>query len=82
MKNTKYLTLLIVLITLFLCGCAHTVNISECIDSNSEPAGFWLGTWHGMIMFFSFIGSLFNDNITIYEINNNGIMYNFGYVGG
>lgn len=44
--------------------------------------GFWCGAWHGLIVECAFIGSLFNKSIAIYEINNNGGWYNFGYVGG
>ena len=43
-------------------------------------AGFWKGWWHGFIMLFTFIYSLFSDNVTIYEVNNNGGWYNFGYL--
>jgi hypothetical protein len=35
-----------------------------------------------MIMTFSFIGSLFSDDIAIYAVNNNGAWYNFGFIGG
>ncbi|MBN2619206.1 MAG: hypothetical protein JXR64_12915 [Spirochaetales bacterium] len=43
-------------------------------------AGFWKGLWHGFIVLFTFIVSLFNKNIGIYEINNSGALYNLGYV--
>ena len=64
---------------LILSGClAHKVS-SENIN---ELPGFWMGTWHGLISFFSFIGSLFDDSIVIYAVNNNGHWYDFGFVGG
>jgi hypothetical protein len=47
---------------------------------NEETAGFLMGLWHGFISLFSFIGSLFIDNLGIYEINNNGNWYNFGFI--
>lgn len=49
-------------------------------QQGAEPAGFWVGLWHGIIMPFTFIVSLFNPDIGIYESNNNGNWYNFGFV--
>jgi hypothetical protein len=31
-------------------------------------AGFWLGLWHGIICPVTFLISLFNDNVNIYEV--------------
>jgi hypothetical protein len=45
-------------------------------------AGFWLGLWHGFIAPFVFVVSLFNGNLSIYEVHNNGLWYNFGYLFG
>jgi hypothetical protein len=60
--------------------------MSSCAPGNAkfveETAGFWMGLWHGFISFFTFIISLFNENVTIYEINNNGNWYNFGFIFG
>ena len=47
---------------------------------DAEPAGFWAGFWHGSIMPITFIVSLFNPGVGIYETNNNGGWYNFGFV--
>lgn len=46
----------------------------------ASPAGFWVGLWHGVIMPITFIVSLFNPDIGIYEANNNGKWYDFGFV--
>jgi hypothetical protein len=35
-----------------------------------------------MISGFSFVGSLFDDDIVVYAVNNNGHWYDFGVVGG
>lgn len=56
-------------------GCADT---GECVQT-AEAAGFWSGLWHGAIIFFSFIGSLFSDDIAIYAVNNTGGWYDFGF---
>ena len=47
---------------------------------DAEPAGFWAGFWHGSIMPLAFVISLFRPEVGIYETNNNGGWYNFGFV--
>ena len=44
-----------------------------------KPAGFWGGLWHGLLMPITFIISLFNQDVRIYETNNNGRWYDFGF---
>ena len=48
--------------------------------TGADPAGFWLGLWHGLIMPITFLISLFNDNVGVYEIHNSGGWYDFGFV--
>ena len=60
---------------LLLAGCAHSLPL----PTEPAPYGFLGGFWHGLIIFFSFVGSLFNDDIAIYAINNNGGWYDFGF---
>jgi hypothetical protein len=43
-------------------------------------AGFWVGLWHGIIAPITFIVSLFVDGVSIYETNNNGRWYEFGFM--
>ena len=62
-----------------LAACAPGPNPQMPTESG-QSAGFWLGLWHGFITPFTFIISLFNRNINIYEVTNNGGWYNFGYV--
>jgi hypothetical protein len=81
MKKINFLFLILCAVMLFS-GCAHTENVSISIPTNEHIYGFWGGTWHGMILPFSFISSLFNDKIVIYAINNNGHWYDFGFIGG
>jgi hypothetical protein len=47
---------------------------------DAEPAGFWAGVWHGSILPITFIVSLFKPEVGIYETNNNGGWYNFGFL--
>jgi len=41
-------------------------------DLSGAPANFWLGLWQGLIVFLSFIASWFDNNIVLYQVNNNG----------
>lgn len=67
----------LVLIILLLSSCADTQTVDACLTGHTY--GFFAGLWHGFIMFFSLIGSIFNDNIDIYAVNNNGAFYKIGY---
>jgi hypothetical protein len=64
---------------LALTACAPGAN-DVVAAGGQELAGFWLGLWHGIITPVTFVISLFNDNVNIYEVHNNGNWYNFGFV--
>ena len=70
--------LLLLCILLLLDSCATTHDLTNCLTSTN--AGFLDGFWHGMISPISFVLSLFEKDITIYEIANNGNWYNLGFV--
>ncbi len=62
-------------------------NILAIAGSNSKyklpearPAGFLGGLWHGIIAPLVFWISLFSQGIRIYETNNNGRRYDFGFL--
>jgi hypothetical protein len=44
--------------------------------------GFWAGYWHGIICPYTCIASGFNTGVRIYEANNRGIGYDFGFLMG
>ena len=46
----------------------------------ARPAGFWAGVWHGLILPITFLVSLFNRGVRIYEVNNSGLWYDFGFL--
>ncbi|NMB83904.1 hypothetical protein GYA28_01295 [Candidatus Roizmanbacteria bacterium] len=46
----------------------------------AKPAGFWVGLWHGIIAPLVFIIGLFTANVKVYETNNNGRWYDFGFL--
>ncbi len=62
-----------------LAGCAASANQ---LATSSSDVGFWLGLWHGFISPVTFIVSLFNDSVGIYEVRNNGNWYDFGFMMG
>ena len=45
-----------------------------------QPAGFWAGVWHGCMLPFSFLVSLFKEDVGVYETRNVGKWYNFGFL--
>ena len=47
---------------------------------DEKAAGFWAGLWHGIICVITFVISLFTDNVHMYEVNNSGGWYNFGFL--
>jgi hypothetical protein len=53
---------------------------SKYQQPGAEPAGFWAGLWHGLISPITFIVSLFNPGVRIYETKNRGVLYDFGFV--
>lgn len=69
------------LLLILLAGCAPGPNeLAETPDEEGSVAGFWLGLWHGFIALFTFLISLFNENVRIYEVHNSGNLYNLGYI--
>lgn len=64
---------------LVLSACAAGPNDVSNADVD-QLAGFWLGLWHGLIHPVTFVISLFNSGVNLYEVHNNGGWYNFGFV--
>lgn len=67
----------LVLLVLLLTSCADTQTVDACMTGHTY--GFFAGVWHGFIIGFSMLGSLFDDSIAIYAVNNNGAFYNLGF---
>jgi len=61
-----------------MAGCADYVNFEQA--AKITPVGFWYGLWHGMIAPLAWFISLFNDDVAIYAIYNNGGWYDFGFI--
>ena len=45
-----------------------------------DPAGLWLGLWHGAIAPITFVISLFTDAVNVYEVHNSGNWYDGGFM--
>ena len=69
-----------IIFTLFEHTLAVAGSNSKYKQPEADPAGFWAGLWHGLILPITFIVSLFNENVRIYETNNNGRWYDFGFL--
>jgi hypothetical protein len=74
--NIVFILSMIMLLT----GCADSVPLDQV--PKMIPVGFWYGLWHGMILPFAWIVSLFSDSTAIYALYNNGGWYDFGFVWG
>jgi hypothetical protein len=62
---------------LLLTSCAAGPNTAS--GTGEDPAGFWMGLWHGVIVPVTFVISLFTDTVSVYEVANNGNWYDFGF---
>ena len=81
MKKSAYLKLAIVVAVVGLvAACAGPNSVMDTPSVTGDVAGFWSGLIHGMVAPFTFIISLFSDEITMYEVHNNGGWYDFGFV--
>jgi len=49
-------------------------------EPGAKAAGFWGGLWHGIIAPITFVVSLLVNGVSIYETNNNGRWYEFGFM--
>ena len=77
-RARRYFVLVVVLAVLMLSACAAGPN--EMVDTGPDPAGFWLGLWQGLISPITFLISLFTPDVNIYEVQNNGNWYDFGFM--
>ena len=71
-------------IKLVILGLVLLLVITGCIPGDgkhtpAKPAGFFWGIWHGWIAPISLIVRIFNPDIRIYETNNTGWWYEFGF---
>jgi hypothetical protein len=72
-----FFMLVFVGVALVLAGCA--AGNAEPFNAGN-PADFRAGLWHGFILLFSFIISLFTDSVKVYEAVNVGWAYDLGFL--
>jgi len=80
MKRLFLIGCLLLLIGLMSACLAGPNRLEQVPDNEGEVAGFLMGLWHGLLSPISFIISVFSRNIRFYEVHNNGLWYNFGFV--
>jgi len=66
----------LVLVSILLVGCAA----GNPQFTSEAPAGFWYGIWHGLISFVTLAIGIFNDHVRVYEVDNTGGWYDFGFL--
>ncbi|MFH2115725.1 MAG: hypothetical protein ABIJ86_14595 [Spirochaetota bacterium] len=79
MKTKRYATLILVLVAIGL-----VLTLGSCLPGDGKateekPAGFLSGIWHGWIAPISLIAGIFKASIRVYEPNNSGWWYDFGF---
>jgi hypothetical protein len=47
---------------------------------NGRVPGFGTGLWHGLVALITLFVSFFNPAVQMYEVHNNGSMYNLGFL--
>jgi hypothetical protein len=77
MKTRTGALLAVVALVALASGCAHQPEIGEIV----EAPGFFKGLWHGLIVPFAFVGSIFSD-VRIYAFPNGGVWYDLGFLVG
>ncbi len=77
LSNHRLQKLLVVVpIVLLLTSCAA----GNPQFTQETPADFWWGLWHGIISVISLVVHIFNENVSVYELNNSGGWYDFGFL--
>ena len=79
MSKSRIALAALVVSVLLLAACAAGPNTMAQING-PHIAGFWQGLWQGAISPVTFVVSLFNHNVNLYEVHNNGNWYNFGFM--
>ena len=79
MKSHKFQSLTL-LFLIYLIILLSSCTAGDAQFTPESPAGFWYGLWHGIISVVSLIIHIFNNNVFVYEINNTGGWYDFGFL--
>jgi len=74
-KQLIVIIVVLILLFFFITACAPGTASYQ----NAKPAGFWWGLWHGALSLVSIIWHMFNPAVHMYEKNNSGAWYDFGF---
>jgi len=74
-KQKAFIIILLLFLLLTITACMP--NPSR--DLTQNPSGFFKGVWHGWIAPISLIVGFFNDTTRVYDPNNTGWWYDFGF---
>jgi len=77
-KFLSFKSFFLVSLIILMASCAA----GDSQFSSDSQAGFLYGLWHGIISMISMIIHVFNDSVLVYEINNTGGWYDFGFLTG
>lgn len=75
MNAQKLVCLLLLMVLITSAGCVP----GDGKHTAEKPAGFFWGIWHGWIAPISLIWGIFNPDIRVYELQNIGWWYDFGF---
>jgi hypothetical protein len=75
--NRNVRTLAAIGLLLLLAACAR--QVPGAVEHTAQTPGFLWGLWHGFVFPFAWIGSLFDPDIAVYAVPNNGGWYDFGF---
>lgn len=70
--------LILVPLCMLLASCAA----GDPQFTQDVPAGFWYGIWHGVISVITLIIHVFNESVSVYEVDNTGGWYDLGFLMG
>jgi hypothetical protein len=71
------LAAVVLLATFALTACAAGPPL---VSEAANAPGFFTGLWHGLILPITFVVSLFNDSVGVYDVHNGGHLYDLGFV--
>lgn len=74
-KKIFLLSTVVFLLLITLTGCLP----GDGTYTLANPAGFFWGVWHGWVAPISLIMGFVDKNIRVYESNNSGWWYDFGF---
>jgi hypothetical protein len=75
MKRALPIVGLLLVLAVAACAAANTA-----VSHTAGTPGFWQGLWHGLISPVTFVISLFNDQVGIYAVRNDGGWYDGGFM--